>query len=239
MAKTAHLNPPHKGASRLHPENTHKKKRRHHLERPHQVPPATLARAWPAWSTYVALVPRPSHSVSGRYAEAHTTTLPDVRTYLRSSAWERTLTPGGQVARDQRLAGPKFPPGGDAGREERDAAARALARRRAGQAGRERKAEAARVLAEAQGRASASSTGLLPTVREAVALVRRREGLPDPRKGEDASKYSETPSHVLEQRAQARAHICVSVCLAFFPCLVRRVGLGSRGRGRAPRAEKE
>lgn len=59
------------------------------------------------WSHYEALLPRPSHSVTGRFSDCKTSTIPHVRTFLRSQAYERTVTRPKQANRDDYLARPK------------------------------------------------------------------------------------------------------------------------------------
>eukprot|EP00239_Pterosperma_sp_CCMP1384_P001961 CAMPEP_0197850404 /NCGR_PEP_ID=MMETSP1438-20131217/15297_1 /TAXON_ID=1461541 /ORGANISM="Pterosperma sp., Strain CCMP1384" /LENGTH=173 /DNA_ID=CAMNT_0043463557 /DNA_START=176 /DNA_END=694 /DNA_ORIENTATION=+ len=140
------------------------------------------------WANYEVLLPRPSHSLTGRFADCKANTIPHVRTILRAQAYERTVTRDKQANRDSALSKPKklnAPPG-----EIADA----------------RKAEKLRI-ANSKGRVipnqgnSLSKRYQLPALpprapqREHTSKLRQSES----EKEEQNEKYSETPIHKRQQ----------------------------------------
>jgi len=59
------------------------------------------------WRNYEVLLPRPSHSVVGRANDCKFSTIPYVRTVLRSEAYERTVSRTKQQNLNSELARPK------------------------------------------------------------------------------------------------------------------------------------
>eukprot|EP00240_Pyramimonas_obovata_P014545 CAMPEP_0118923462 /NCGR_PEP_ID=MMETSP1169-20130426/1975_1 /TAXON_ID=36882 /ORGANISM="Pyramimonas obovata, Strain CCMP722" /LENGTH=204 /DNA_ID=CAMNT_0006864447 /DNA_START=218 /DNA_END=829 /DNA_ORIENTATION=+ len=59
------------------------------------------------WANYEALIPRPSHSKAGKTVDARQYTIPQVRTFLRAEAYQRTVTQPQQATRDSLMAVPK------------------------------------------------------------------------------------------------------------------------------------
>lgn len=58
-------------------------------------------------SYYEVFLPRPSHSVVGRFNDCHQTTIPYVRTFLRAEAYARTVTRHRQAGLDGALSRPR------------------------------------------------------------------------------------------------------------------------------------
>mmetsp|Transcript_11357 Transcript_11357/g.21630 ORF Transcript_11357/g.21630 Transcript_11357/m.21630 type:complete len:195 (-) Transcript_11357:180-764(-) len=59
------------------------------------------------WSNYEAMLPRPSHSTTGRQYDCKSNTIPHIRTFLRANAHERTVSLEKQTAHDAHLSVPK------------------------------------------------------------------------------------------------------------------------------------
>mmetsp|Transcript_25508 Transcript_25508/g.42735 ORF Transcript_25508/g.42735 Transcript_25508/m.42735 type:complete len:201 (+) Transcript_25508:396-998(+) len=143
------------------------------------------------WSHYEALLPKPSHSNVGRYVDCSHVTIPQVRSYLRSEAYERTTTQPQQSAHDAKLSVPKR-----------------LDKQKIGQ-GAQRALKQKQLIAESRTKASAQSKSeyfvpelskrVLPPVSSKLRTRPPREPRADQEWDES---YSETPIHIREHQGK-------------------------------------